>query len=203
MSEFDDKARDWDKNLRHIERSEAIAKAIVETIPLQINMKALEYGSGTALLSFILREKFADITLMDNSREMTKVASEKIASERIKNMKPLFFDLEKEDFNSKFDIIYTQMVLHHVNDIDSIFIKFRNLLNIGGYLAIADLYPEDGSFHGEGFDGHLGFDVEKLSTKLGILGFSNISYQQCYTLDKEDEAGNVKGYPIFLLTAIR
>jgi len=203
MSEFDNKARDWDKNLRHIERSEAIAKALLETVPLQKNMNALEYGSGTALLSFILRDKFADITLMDNSREMTQVATEKINSGRIKNMKPLFFDLEKEDYNGKFDIIYTQMVLHHVKDIDSIFNKFLHLLNNGGYLAIADLYPEDGSFHGEGFDGHLGFKVEILAGKLKKNGFKNIQHHECYILKKENEVGNITEYPIFLLTASR
>jgi hypothetical protein len=29
--------------------------------------------------------------------------------------------------------------------------------------AIADLYPEDDSFHGEGFAGYKGFDPEELS----------------------------------------
>ena len=57
-----------------------------------------------------------------------------------------------------FDLIYTLMVLHHVGDVETIIRKFRGLLNPGGYLAIADLYSEDGSFHGEGFSGHMGFD---------------------------------------------
>ena len=203
MSEFDNKARDWDKNQRHIDRSEAIAKAMLKTVPLHKDMKALEFGSGTALLSFILRKEFADITLMDNSQEMTQVTKEKIAGESIKNMKPLFFDLEKEDFHGTFDIIYTQMVLHHVGDIDAIFRKFSTLLNSGGYLAIADLYTEDGSFHGEGFDGHRGFDVEILAGKLNSIGFKNTRHHQCYILDKEDETGLTKSYPIFLLTASR
>jgi len=203
MSEFDNKARDWDNNPRHIERSEAIAKALLETIPLHKNMKALEYGAGTALLSFILRDRFDDITLMDNSREMTQVVMEKIASENVKNMNPLLFDLEKEDFNGKFDIIYTQMVLHHVGDIDAIFNKFHALLNTAGYLAIADLYPEDGSFHGAGFSGHTGFDVEVLANKLNNIGFKNIQHHQCHILNNEDEAGNITAYPIFLLTASR
>ncbi|MEI6749213.1 MAG: class I SAM-dependent methyltransferase [Bacteroidales bacterium] len=201
MSEFDNKARDWDKNLRNIERSEAIAKALSETIPLNKKMKALEYGAGTALLSFVLWDKLKDITLMDNSQEMTLVASEKIACGNVKNMKPLLFDLEKEDFKGAFDIIYTQMVMHHVIDIDSMFLKFRALLNTGGYLAIADLYSEDGSFHGAGFTGHLGFDVEILSDKLKKIDFRNIRHQECYIMKKENDTGILKEYPIFLLTA--
>ena len=51
------------------------------------------------------------------------------------------------------------MVLHHVTDIENIIRKFHNLLNPDGHLAIADLYTEDGSFHGKEFTGHKGFDT--------------------------------------------
>ncbi len=203
MSEFDAKARDWDKNQRYIDRSEAVAKVIAQVIPLQNNMKALEYGSGTALLSFALKDKFAEITLMDNSREMTTVTEEKIAAEHIKNMKPLFFDLEHQDYSGKFDIIYNQMVMHHVQDVDAMLAKFHTLLNPGGYIAIADLYTEDGSFHGEGFNGHLGFDVESLASTMNTIGYRDIQHQKCYTIEKIDEEGNKTEYPIFLLTASR
>jgi ubiquinone/menaquinone biosynthesis C-methylase UbiE len=203
MSEFDSKARDWDKNQRNIERSEAIAKAILKTIPVNRSMKALEYGSGTALLSFTLKDEFTEITLMDNSREMNAVTGEKIAVQKIQNMKPLFFDLEKEDYYGKFDIIYNQMVMHHINDIDAMLTKFYSLLTPGGYIAIADLNSEDGSFHGEGFNGHLGFVVEHLAGKLKTAGFGNIAYQQCYAIEKTDEEGNRTEYPLFLLTATR
>lgn len=203
MSEFDAKARDWDKNIRYIERSEAVASAMLQMIPLQNGMKALEYGSGTALLSFVLKDQFEEIVLMDNSREMTAVTEEKIAEQKIKNMKPLFFDLEHQDYSGSFDIIYNQMVMHHVNDIDAMLSKFHHLLNPDGYLAIADLYTEDGSFHGDGFDGHLGFDVDHLAEKLKSIGYINVGHQQCYSIDKTDENGNVTQFPIFLLVASR
>jgi ubiquinone/menaquinone biosynthesis C-methylase UbiE len=201
MSEFDARARDWDKNQRYIDRSEAVAKAMLQTIPFKKSMKAMEYGSGTALLSFALKDKFAEIVLMDNSQEMTTVTAEKIADQNILNMKPLFFDLEHKDYPGKFDIIYNQMVMHHVNDVDRILSKFYSLLNLSGCLVIADLYKEDGSFHGEGFNGHLGFDVEQLADKLKSIGFRNIQHQQCYSIQKTDEVGNISEFPIFLLTA--
>jgi len=203
MSEFDAKARDWDKNQRYIDRSKAVAKVILQTIPFKKGMKALEYGSGTALLSFALKDKFEEIVLMDNSQEMTTVTAEKIAEQNILNMKPLFFDLEHQDYSGRFDVIYNQMVMHHVNDVDSILSKFHSLLNPGGYLAIADLYAEDGSFHGEGFNGHLGFEVEQLSAKLKEAGYINIKHQQCYSIQKTNEEGKVSEYPIFLLTATK
>ncbi len=203
MSEFDAKARDWDKNQRYIDRSEAVAIVLLKMVPVIPGMKALEYGSGTALLSFALRDKFAEIVLMDNSLEMTEVTKEKIADQNVKNMNPLFFDLEHEDFPGRFDIIYSQMVMHHVNDIDAILAKFHTLLNPGGYLAIADLYAEDGTFHGDSFTGHLGFDLDDLGEKLQKLGFDGVNHEQCFVISKTDDDGNTKEYPIFLLTAAR
>ena len=170
-------------------------------IPFKKSMKALEYGSGTALLSFALKDQFEEIVLMDNSQEMTAVTAEKIADQKIQNMIPLFFDLEHQDYSGRFDIIYTQMVMHHVNNIDVMLSKFHRLLNPGGYLAIADLYAEDGTFHGEGFNGHKGFDVEGLALKLKAIGYNDVEHKHCYDIVKIDVAGKVSEYPIFLLTA--
>ncbi len=168
-NEFDLKAREWDKNQMHVERAAAIARAIEKTIPLNKNMKALEFGAGTGLLSFLLADRLAEITLMDNSTEMISMIKGKISSQQEQQMKPVLINLEHEDYPENFDIIYSQMVLHHVNDVAGVLKKFFRMLNPGGYLAIADLYTEDGSFHGEGFTGHKGFDVELLASDLGDI----------------------------------
>lgn len=203
MSEFDAKARDWDKNKMHTDRAEAIAGALIKMVPLNNKMKALEYGAGTGLLSFILKNRLEEITLMDSSTEMVRVTQEKINSERADNMNVICLDLEKNDINEKYDLIYNQMVLHHVTDIEKLLIKFFSLLNPGGFLAIADLYSEDGTFHGEGFSGYKGFDIEKLGTMLISIGFKSINHQQCYTLTKSISPTEVKDFPVFLLTATR
>jgi hypothetical protein len=77
------------------------------------------------------------------------------------------------------------------------------LLNPGGYLAIADLYAEDGSFHGEGFNGHLGFDVDLLADRMRAIGFGDIQHSECYSIEKTDEKGMVSRYPIFLILAYK
>jgi tRNA (cmo5U34)-methyltransferase len=201
---FDLAAKDWDKNPMHWERSEAIANLLVKEVPLKQEMKALEYGAGTAILSFMLHEHFTEITLMDSSQEMVKVMNQKIAQTNIKNLKPLLFDLEQSDYTAqKFDLVFTQMVLHHVTDIEGILNKFHQLLNPGGYLAIADLYAEDGSFHGEEFTGHKGFAPEQLAKTLEKLKFGGITHKQCYCINRVQENGKEQGYPIFLLTATR
>ena len=162
MSSFDNVARTWDENPVHLERSKAIALKMEETLPLKRDMRALEYGAGTGILSFILGEKLGHITMMDSSAEMVKVMEEKVLNRNATNLLPVIYNLENEMSPNLYDLIFNQMVLHHITDVGSIFDKFYQMLLAGGFLAIADLYPEDGSFHGEGFDGHLGFDPGEL-----------------------------------------
>ena len=69
------------------------------------------------------------------------------------------------------------MVLHHIVSIQSLFERFYNMLLPGGFLAIADLFTEDGSFHGEGFDGHKGFDPEQLKVQLQKTGFKEVRFR--------------------------
>ena len=195
MSHFDAVAREWDKDKMHTERSVAIAAELEKMIALHSGMKALEYGAGTGILSFLLKDRFAEITLMDNSSEMIKVCVEKTEYYQTNHILPICFDLEHKDYDGNFDIIYNQMVLHHVGDIESIIGTFYSLLNPDGYLAIADLYPEDGSFHGPGVNVHLGFDPEDLSRILKLVGFKNIEYKTCYEMKRE--SGRI--YPIFLV----
>jgi tRNA (cmo5U34)-methyltransferase len=197
MSSFDSRAREWDKDKMHMDRSIAIAAELENMIPLNASMKALEYGAGTGILSFLLKDRFAEITLMDNSQEMINVCLEKVEYHIASHIQPLWFDLEHTRFEGKFDIIYNQMVLHHVTDYESIINTFYALLNPEGYLAIADLYPEDGSFHGIDVKVHLGFDPEVLAVNLKKSGFKNIEYKTCFEVKRDS---GIK-YPVFLIVA--
>jgi len=165
MSEFDNKADTWDLNPLRFERSKAVAEQITERIPLSRSMSALEFGAGTGITGFILKDHVKEITMMDNSSEMIRKIEEKILVSRSDNVHARFFDLENNEWEGeKFDLLITQMVLHHIPDTKNIIKKFYNILNPGGYLASADRCPEDGSFHGKGFSGRLGFDPEERST---------------------------------------
>jgi ubiquinone/menaquinone biosynthesis C-methylase UbiE len=200
VNEFDNKAAEWDNNPMHRDRSEAIANGIINSIPLNKEMRVLEFGAGTGITSFILMDRVKEIILMDNSSEMVKVMNEKIRASNANNLKALNFNMEHTDYkDEKFDLIITQMVLHHVADIDLIISRFRKLLNPGGYLAIADLYTEDGSFHGPGFMGHKGFDIAELSVLLGKQGFTNITSGKCFVINKKISDALTKQFDVFLL----
>ena len=118
------------------------------------------------------------------------------------NLKALNFNLETREYNDgKFDLIFTQMVLHHVFDVEKIIGVFNTLLNQGGFLAIADLYEEDGSFHGEGFSGHNGFNMNSLSDILRKNSFSDISHKTCFVIDRKLSETVSKQFDVFLMTA--
>jgi 2-polyprenyl-3-methyl-5-hydroxy-6-metoxy-1,4-benzoquinol methylase len=204
MSRFDASAEQWDSNPIHWERSKAIAKFIEAKIPLSNELVALEYGAGTAILSFLLKDKLKEIVLMDNSVEMVKVMEQKVYQAGALHLMPMFFNLETNVYNSrKFDLVMSQMVLHHVDDTTSMLEKFYELLSPEGYLALADLYAEDGSFHDGEFSGHLGFDPEQLAWTLKSIGFLNISYETCFVIKRTTPEGYLKEFPVFLLVASR
>lgn len=202
MSEFDDKAKQWDQNQMHLERTKAVAREMLERIPVKPTMKAMEFGAGTGLLSFFLKELFMEITLMDTSAEMLKMAETKLEQGDHGKIKTLFLDLEKEEYSGeKFDIIFTQMVLHHIKDVPAVLGKFFSMLLPGGLIAIADLYSEDGSFHDPGVEVHPGFNPKELAVQMQTAGFGDISDKQCFVIRKETSAGTAREYPIFLMTA--
>jgi ubiquinone/menaquinone biosynthesis C-methylase UbiE len=200
MNTFDNKAEDWDKNPEHLERAKAIAFKIKKTIKISKKMTGFEYGAGTGLLSFNLIEFFKCITLTDSSTGMLEVLNEKIAAKNIKNMDAILLDLEKENIpDDKYDIIFNQMTMHHILKLDMVLDKFKNMLKSNGHLCIADLYREDGSFHGKEFSGHKGFDPEALKLKLEKTGFKFVSYSECYSI-KKIVNDNEKKFPVFLIT---
>lgn len=197
MTDFNTAARQWDSNNIHVQRSEAIAQNLLARMELNPNLKALEFGAGTGILSFMLADRLGSITMMDSASEMVAVMTEKVDASGDTNLHPVFFDLTKEAYTKgPFDLIFSQMALHHVADIPSILQSFHQLLDEGGRLAIADLYTEDGSFHGVGFDGHNGFDAKELEDLMKKAGFRWVETETCFTMRKGDV-----DYPLFLMIA--
>jgi tRNA (cmo5U34)-methyltransferase len=202
MNHFNQVAALWDENNIHWERSKAIATDIQSLLPLSTKWRVLEYGAGTGILSFMLKDSVNEIVMMDSSEEMVKVMQQKVADSDSNTLHPTLFDLEKQSYSgAKFDLLTTQMALHHIMDIPKIIDRFYAILNDKGYIAIADLYSEDGSFHGKGFTGHNGFDPQAMADLLTTAGFKNPQYKQCFILNKQIENGETKPFPVFLLIA--
>jgi len=202
MTNFDERAKDWDSDPKKVERAYAVADAIRNAVPLSNDMNALEYGCGTGLLSFALQEDLGQITLADTSQGMLDVLAEKIAGSGVTNMHPIRLDLSTDPLpDEKYHITYSLMVLHHIHDARGILSKFHDVLEPNGYLLVADLDKEDGSFHTDGStDVHKGFGQSELQKWVEEAGFGNIKFLRAYEIKREDD-GKEKSFPVFLMIA--
>jgi ubiquinone/menaquinone biosynthesis C-methylase UbiE len=165
-------------------------------------MTALEYGCGTGLLSFALQSDLGQITLADTSQGMLDVLAEKIAAANVKNMNPTRLDLAIDPLPAeRFDITYSLLTLHHIEDAKGILKKFHALLEPSGILCISDLDKEDGTFHTDGTtDVHLGFERTELQTWVEETGFTDVKFSTAFEIKKNiDNAEKI--FPVFLLIA--
>lgn len=200
---FDDRAAQWDDDPMRHARAKAVAAAMRQRLPLNKTMRALEYGCGTGLLSFALQNDLGEIVLADNSLGMLQVLKEKIATANLPHLHALYLDLLTDPLpTQRFDLLYTLLTLHHILDLNRILLAFHDLLKPQGYLCIADLDKEDGSFHRQPFEGHLGFDRQELGALVNTTGFTDIVFETVYIITRP-LAGEEKHYPLFLMTARR
>ena len=198
---FDTEAIKWDSEKR-VKRGKIIADEIIRSVNIEENYRALEFGCGTGLVSFNLIDKFKHITLIDTSEGMIETLNSKIQALKVKNMTGIRVDTDFDsDINGeRFDVIYTSMALHHVIDIRTVLDKLYNLLNANGYLCIVDLVEDDGSFHRleKDFNGHNGFNQNKLKDLLAEIGFEGIVTNTFYKDFKVMEGSEVS-YALFLM----
>jgi SAM-dependent methyltransferase len=117
-------------------------------------------------------------------------------------MHPVRLDLSTDPLPvEKYHVTYSLMVLHHIHDAREILHKFHDLLEPNGYLIVADLDKEDGSFHTYGTtDVHKGFERGELQKWVEAAGFGNVQFSTAYEIKKEVD-GKEKAFPVFLMTA--
>lgn len=199
MNEFDQKAASWDEDPSRVDRAKEIATEIKTLFKGHHYSKALEYGSGTGLLGYELLDLFDELSFMDESKEMTRIAFEKSKRIKTKRIDVKQYDLIKDPLPAeRFDLIFTMLTMHHIDNTNMILDKFQTLLNPNGLLLIIDLKKEDGSFHDGPFTGHLGFDREDLELKLKKHSLVPTEYKIIYTIKKKGSDTIEREYPLFI-----
>jgi ubiquinone/menaquinone biosynthesis C-methylase UbiE len=202
MTNFDERAKDWDSDPDRIKRASAVADAIRAARPLTADMTALEYGCGTGLLSFALQSDLGQITLADTSQGMLDVLGEKIAAAGVTNMHPVKLDLATDPLPAqKFHITYSLLVMHHVEDVKNMLKKFCAVLKPNGYLLIADLDKEDGTFHAASTPYfHDGFARDEFQKMVKAAGFGDVRFSTAYVIRRK-VGETEKDFPVFLMVA--
>mgnify|MGYP001165037076 CR=1 FL=1 len=111
----------------------------------------LEIGCGTCSHSILLSKKGYDIIGIDNSKEMIKVAKEKIKKKKIKNITLYTQDAEKLNTitKRKFDALLLLFnVIGYIKDLDLFLFNIKKNLKRNS-LLIFDFWHEAGIKHAE------------------------------------------------------
>ncbi|WP_456402111.1 class I SAM-dependent DNA methyltransferase [Hydrogenimonas sp.] len=191
---FDERAESWDRSQRRQALADAVTEGIRCTIPLSPSMRLLDVGAGTGLLTRRLLPHVGTITGVDSSSAMLEkfaaIGGDTVA---------VHCDILAFESDEPFDGIVSSMTIHHIERIDLLFEKLHSLLKPGGFLAVADLAPEEGTFHDHGNEGvyHFGFDEAFLLQEAQRAGFVDISHTFVHRIEKPSG----RAYDIFLLTA--
>ncbi len=195
MSHFDKRAEGWDKGNVQVNGAKIIADAIRQEIKLNKNMEVIDFGTGTGLLGFDIASSVKQVHGVDTSSKMLEKLKEKNTNEL--NIIPYKQDIIKEPLIQKFDGLVSSMTLHHIENLEDFFTTVKNTLKEDGFIAIADLETEDGSFHSDNTGVfHLGFDEKELCNIVKKCGFKDIRFKNINTIKKPQ-----REFGVFLLTA--
>jgi len=192
---FKNKAQNWDSGDIRVNGAKTIANAIEKEIELTKEMEILDFGAGTGLLGFSIAPKVKQVYGVDTSAKMLEKLQEKNTPEL--EIKAYHQDIIKKPLEQEFDGLISSMTLHHVEDLDAFFATVYKNIKKEGFIAIADLESEDGSFHSDNTGvHHFGFDAQTLQEIVQKHGFEDVKIENINTIKKPH-----KDFGIFLLTA--
>jgi predicted TPR repeat methyltransferase len=197
MSHFDKRAEGWDSGDIRVNGAKTIADAINAKITLKDHMDIMDFGVGTGLLGFEIATRVKKVYGVDTSTQMLAKLQEKNTSEL--NIEPINRDIVKEPLTQTFDGLVSSMTLHHVEDLKAFFDVIYTNINDNGFIAIADLESEDGTFHSDNTGVfHFGFDEKELCSIVKKSGFKDVKFKNINTINKQH-----RDFGVFLLTATK
>jgi ubiquinone/menaquinone biosynthesis C-methylase UbiE len=199
---FDDAAATWDDDPDHERRQVAVARAIEAAVALAPDTKAVDVGGGTGRLSILLADQVGSVMITDPSAGMVQVARERIEAAGLGvKLRAVQLDLTTDRLDGSYDVVWSSMALHHVQDLDGLLRSVADLLVDGGTVCIADLDEDpNGDFHADkvDFDGHHGFDRQRFAEQLERAGFADVNFIDATTILKND-----REFGVFLCTATK
>ena len=198
IRDFDAVAGIWDEEPRRVKLATEVAAAIRNRLHMSSTWDALEMGCGTGLVTVALAPHLGSITGIDSSSGMLGKLAEKVKASGIANIKTALCDLSAGEMpEGRFHLIVSAMVLHHIEDPETLLSSLKSRLHPGGWIALADLEAEDGSFHDDPTGiFHHGFSRTELTRLLEKSGYVSISITEATAMQKGDRT-----YPVLLAVA--
>lgn len=193
---FEHKSKSWDMSSMRVQNAKGIAELIVKNIKLDKSMKIIDLGAGTGLLSYFIAPFVGKIIAVDNSPSMLKEFESKCddfdCHTEVKEI-----DIVEYQSDEHYNGVISSMTIHHIEDTPALLTKLYDMLEDDGFIALADLDTEDGSFHGDN-NGvfHYGFDRKELASYAQETGFKDVTFSLASTIKKPNTE-----FTVFLMTA--
>ncbi|KAF3910789.1 hypothetical protein ABW20_dc0102083 [Dactylellina cionopaga] len=207
---FNSEAETWDLNPDVQSATKSALSCLLERVPsLSLDgtnkPKVLDLGAGTGLLSLALAPYASSILSVDPSTGMISALTRKLsAPDAPKNITPLCAlltsaeddvlpDEEEGKGKQKYDVIVSNLVMHHIPDLSSFIKLTHSLLAPGGTIALTDFEntgPEARRFHPEdkmdGVERH-GISRVEMEEMLNDAGFEGGKVEVAWVMRKQVE----------------
>ncbi|NLE00704.1 MAG: class I SAM-dependent methyltransferase [Fibrobacter sp.] len=182
--DFNRDAAQWDTPPR-ISLAKKIASTIINKNIITKNSDIMDFGCGTGLLTLQLSPLAGSVTAVDSSISMLEILNRKIVGNNITNVRSELKNPEIDQLEGTYDVVVSNMTLHHIKDISSLIRQFYRVIKYNGFLYLADLDLDDGQFHSDNTGVfHFGFDRDELWKFFTEAGFKNISAETATTITK-------------------
>ncbi len=179
------RAEEYDRTDYRLNYVDEMAEAIRQRVALSREITLLDFGAGTGLLTERLAPHVGAIVAVDISPSMIARLREK--ADRLPcRIETLQTDLSRGPLpDLRVDGIVSTMTFHHLEDPREMLRRLAALLKPGGFLAICDIDPEDGSFHtvDTGVK-HFGFDRKSFGEWMDAAGFTGVTVEDATTIVK-------------------
>lgn len=148
---------------------------IKKVIKLDKNSIVFDFGAGTGLIGLNFIKDVKHVIFEDVSSTMLDYLEYKLNNQNNKNYTIFKGIMEEYKNEEKVDLITAGHVLHHIEDLQSLFKCFLKILKPKCYLCLTDLKKDAPMFslhsHGPHHMPHKGFVPEELCKELERAGF--------------------------------
>lgn len=198
--DFNKEAAVWDEKPLRLKLAEDVGAALRGEIELTTSMDCLDFGCGTGLVSLQIHPYVRSILAVDSAQGMLDALRAKLDAEGVANIRPQLIAHDGADLPmGPYDLIFSNMTLHHVPDPAALLAQFVARLAPGGALCVSDLDAEDGSFHDD-MAGvfHKGFDRGQFEELFRTLGLTDLRARDA-ALAQKVRQGAPRDYSVFLM----
>ena len=132
---FNEKSKDWDANEMRKMLSSAIGSSIIEQVSLHDQMRVMDFGAGTGLISSQVAPLVKKIVAVDISEAMlNKLVSKPELQGKVEIVCQ---DIIDKPIAEKFDLIMSAMSMHHVKDTSKLIQRFSEYLSPGDFYCLS------------------------------------------------------------------